>query len=360
MRTHRYELHFQESHLDSETAILAQGYDVVCPFVNDNVDAAVLERLHAGGTRMIALRSAGFNHVDLAAAERLGIPVARVPAYSPHAVAEHAVGLILALNRRLPRAVARTREGDFSLHGLLGFDLHGKTVGVIGTGMIGCVFGRIMAGFGMQVLAYDPGKPADDLLALGARYVPLDTLLAESDVVSLHCPLVPDTYHLIDGAALAKMKRGAMLINTGRGGLVESNALIGALKDGQLGHLGLDVYEEEGGLFFEDHSNLPLQDDVLARLSDVPERDRHRASGVLHARGDERDRPDHARQRRGVAGQHAAQRGARGRLDAAARSSGVARTTVRASSAAPQSSRSNVASRSCTSTGNQRAPASAR
>jgi D-lactate dehydrogenase len=267
---HRYELHFQESHLNSETAVLARGYDVVCPFVNDRVDAAALEHLHAGGTRMIALRSAGFNHVDLATAERLGIAVARVPAYSPHAVAEHAVGLVLALNRRIPRAVARTREGDFSLHGLLGFDLHGKTVGVIGTGMIGRVFGRIMSGFGMRVLAYDPGTPADDLLALGARYVTLDTLLAESDIVSLHCPLLPATYHLIDAAALARMKRGAMLINTGRGGLVESNALVGALKDGQLGHLGLDVYEEEGGLFFEDHSNLPLQDDVLARLLMFP------------------------------------------------------------------------------------------
>jgi D-lactate dehydrogenase len=268
--THHYELHFQESHLDAETAVLADGFDVVCPFVNDTVDAATLERLHQGGTRLIALRSAGFNHVDLHAAQRLGIPVMRVPAYSPHAVAEHAVGLILALNRRLPRAAARTREGDFSLHGLLGFDLHGKTVGVVGTGMIGRVFGRIMAGFGMQVLAYDPGQPAEDLLALGARYVPLDTLLSESDVVSLHCPLVPDTYHLIDEAALASMKRGAMLINTGRGGLVESNALVGALKSGQLGNLGLDVYEEEGGLFFEDHSNLPLQDDVLARLLMFP------------------------------------------------------------------------------------------
>jgi D-lactate dehydrogenase len=268
--TFRYDLHFQESHLDAETAVLADGFEVVCPFVNDSVDAAVLERLRAGGTRLIALRSAGFNHVDLAAAERFGIGVVRVPAYSPHAVAEHAVGLILALNRRLPRAAARTREGDFSLNGLLGFDLHGRTVGVIGTGMIGRVFGRIMAGFGMHVLAYDPGKPADDLLALGARYVPLATLLAESDVVSLHCPLVPDTYHLIDAQALASMKRGAMLINTGRGGLVESNALVGALKSGQLGNLGLDVYEEEGGLFFEDHSNRPLQDDVLARLLMFP------------------------------------------------------------------------------------------
>jgi D-lactate dehydrogenase len=265
-----YELHFQESHLEADTAILAQGYEVVCPFVNDSIDAAVLERLHEGGTRLIALRSAGFNHVDLAAAAKLGIAVVRVPAYSPHAVAEHAAGLILALNRRLPKAVARTREGDFSLNGLLGFDLHGKTVGVIGTGVIGRVFGRIMAGFGMRLLARDPGPPADDLLSLGATYVPLDTLLAEADVVSLHCPLLPSTYHLIDARALAKMKFGAMLINTGRGGLVESNALVGALKSGQLGHLGLDVYEEEGGLFFEDHSNLPLQDDVLARLLMFP------------------------------------------------------------------------------------------
>jgi D-lactate dehydrogenase len=268
--THGFDLHYQESHLDADTAVLAEGFEVVCAFVNDCADAGVLERLHAGGTRLLALRSAGFNHVDLAAAQRLGLTVVRVPAYSPHAVAEHAVGLILALNRRLARAVARTREGDFSLHGLLGFDLHGKTVGVIGTGMIGRVFGRIMAGFGMQVLAYDPGTQADDLLALGARYVTLDTLLANSDIVSLHCPLLPATHHLIDEAALASMKRGAMLINTGRGGLVESNALIGALKSGQLGNLGLDVYEEEGGLFFEDHSNLPLQDDVLARLLMFP------------------------------------------------------------------------------------------
>ena len=266
----QYELRFQESHLDAGTAVLADGDDVVCPFVNDTVDAATLERLHKGGTRLVALRSAGFNHVDLAAAQRLGMTIVRVPAYSPHAVAEHAVGLILALNRKLPRAVSRTREGDFSLTGLLGFDLYGKTVGVIGTGIIGRCFARIMAGFGMQVLAHDPGTPAADLLALGARYVPLDTLLAQSDVVSLHCPLLPATRHLINREALAKMKRGAMLINTGRGGLVESRALVDALKSGQLGHLGLDVYEEEGGLFFEDHSDAPLQDDVLARLLMFP------------------------------------------------------------------------------------------
>ncbi|HTH59918.1 MAG TPA: 2-hydroxyacid dehydrogenase [Paraburkholderia sp.] len=265
-----FDLHFHDARLDTEAAGLASGADVVCPFVNDTVDHAVLERLRALGVRFIALRSAGFNHVDLAAAARLALPVARVPGYSPHAIAEHAVGMILALNRRLPRAVARTREGDFSLQGLLGFDLHGRTVGVIGTGMIGRTFARIMAGFGMRVLAYDPGPQAAELVALGAQYVPLDTLLAQSDIVSLHCPLVPATHHLINAAALARMKRGAMLINTGRGGLVEANALIGALKDGQLGHLGLDVYEEEGGIFFEDHSNLPLQDDVLARLLMFP------------------------------------------------------------------------------------------
>ncbi len=268
--TFGFEQHFQEAHLEPDTAILADGFDVVCPFVNDQLNAAVIEQLHAQGTRLIALRSAGFNHVDLEAASRLKIPVVRVPAYSPHAVAEHAVGMILALNRRLPRAVARTREGDFSLQGLLGFDLYGRSVGVVGTGMIGRTFARIMAGFGMRVLAFDPGTPAPDLVALGVEYVPLDTLLAESDIVSLHCPLVPATYHLINETALERMKRGAMLINTGRGGLVESNALIGALKSGQLGHLGLDVYEEEGGLFFEDHSDLPLQDDVLARLLMFP------------------------------------------------------------------------------------------
>ncbi|QIX16786.1 2-hydroxyacid dehydrogenase [Burkholderia multivorans] len=265
-----YRLHFQPSHLDAETAILAHGYDVVCPFVNDTLDAAVLERLAEGGTRLIALRSAGFNHVDLAAAERLGITVVRVPAYSPHAVAEHAVALILALNRRLPRAVARTREGDFSLNGLLGFDLHGKTVGVIGTGLIGSVFAKIMMGFGMHVLAHSMPPYNDELIAFGARYVDLDTLLRGADIVSLHCPLLPSTHHLINARTLAQMKPGAMLINTGRGGLVDTQALIDALKSGQLGHLGLDVYEEESGLFFEDHSDLPLQDDVLARLLTFP------------------------------------------------------------------------------------------
>ncbi|AMP36290.1 2-hydroxyacid dehydrogenase [Ralstonia solanacearum] len=263
---HGFELVFQRAHLDVHTAPLAASFEVVCPFVNDCLDADVLAVLAAGGTRLIALRSAGFNHVDLAAAQRLGLTVARVPAYSPHAVAEHAVGMILALNRRLHRACNRTREGDFSLDGLLGFDLAGKTVGVVGTGQIGQVFARIMAGFGCRLLAFDPFPQA----ALGVTYVPLPALLAQSDIVSLHCPLNADTHHLIDAGALASMKMGAMLINTSRGGLIDSPALIDALKSGQLGHLGLDVYEEEADLFFEDRSADVLQDDVLARLLTFP------------------------------------------------------------------------------------------
>lgn len=267
--SHGLELHFLDARLDAETAALADGGEVVCAFVNDDLSAPVLERLAAGGNRLIALRSAGYNHVDLAAAARLGLPVVRVPAYSPHAVAEHAVALILALNRRIHRAFNRTREGDFSLHGLTGFDLQGKTVGVIGTGQIGAVFARIMQGFGCRVLLCDP-HPDPSLSAAGARYVTLDALLAESDILSLHCPLTAATRHLIDRHSLARMKPGAMLINTGRGALVDTPALIDALKSGQLGYLGLDVYEEEADLFFEDRSDQPLQDDVLARLLTFP------------------------------------------------------------------------------------------
>ncbi|MCG8295358.1 2-hydroxyacid dehydrogenase [Pseudomonas entomophila] len=264
-----FDLHFQPTRLTLDTAPLAQGFDVVCAFINDELDAQVLERLAAGGTRLVALRSAGYNHVDLAAAKRLGLAVARVPAYSPHAVAEHAVALILALNRRLHRAYNRTREGDFTLHGLTGFDLHGKTVGVVGTGQIGAAFARIMAGFGCQLLAYDP-YPNPELLALGARYLELPELLRESRIISLHCPLTEHTRHLINARSLAQLQPGAMLINTGRGALVDTPALVDALKSGQLGYLGLDVYEEEAQLFFEDRSDLPLQDDVLARLLTFP------------------------------------------------------------------------------------------
>lgn len=266
---HGFELHFQQSPLRPDTAALAMGFEVVCPFVNDDLSRPVLEQLAAGGTRLIALRSAGYNHVDLAAAHALGLTVVRVPAYSPHAVAEHAVGLVLALCRHLHRAYNRTREGDFSLHGLTGFDLHGKTVGVVGSGQIGQVFAQIMRGFGCQVLAYDP-YPNAAIEALGGRFVGLDQLLAESDIISLHCPLNDATRHLVNADSLQRMKRGAMLINTGRGALVDTPALIEALKSGQLGYLGLDVYEEEAEIFFADRSDLPLQDDVLARLLTFP------------------------------------------------------------------------------------------
>lgn len=263
------ELHFQPARLTLDTAALAAGFEVVCAFINDELDAAVLERLAAAGTRLIALRSAGYNHVDLPSAAHLGLTVVRVPAYSPHAVAEHAVALVMALNRRLHRAYNRTREGDFTLHGLTGFDLHGKTVGVVGTGQIGEAFARIMAGFGCQLLACDP-YPNPRLLELGARYLELPELLRDSRIVSLHCPLTGSSEHLINAQSLAQMQPGAMLINTGRGALVDTPALIDALKSGQLGYLGLDVYEEEAQLFFQDRSDHPLQDDVLARLLTFP------------------------------------------------------------------------------------------
>ncbi|HEY1028417.1 MAG TPA: 2-hydroxyacid dehydrogenase [Pseudomonas sp.] len=264
-----WNLHFHETRLTSDSVALARGSEVVCAFINDDLSAAVLEQLAAGGTRLIALRSAGYNHVDLAAAQHLGLPVVRVPAYSPHAVAEHAAALVLALNRRIHRAFNRTREGDFSLHGLTGFDLYGKTVGVVGGGKIGQAFARIMHGFGCQVLIYDP-FPLGELDTLGARQAPLDEVISASDILSLHCPLTDESYHLIDSQRLARMKPGTMLINTGRGALVDAPALIEALKNGQLGYLGLDVYEEESELFFEDHSDLPLQDDTLARLLTFP------------------------------------------------------------------------------------------
>ena len=264
-----WQLQFQEARLCLQTATLAAGCPVVCAFINDDLSAPVLQRLAEGGTRLIALRSAGYNHVDLAAAEQLGLCVVRVPAYSPFAVAEHAVALILALNRRIHRAFNRTREGDFSLHGLTGFDLHGKTVGVIGAGQIGQVFARIMAGFGCTLRVYDP-HPISNLTALDAHQVSLDELISSSDIISLHCPLNDSSRHLINQQRLAQMRRGAMLINTGRGALVDTPALIDALKSGQLGYLGLDVYEEEAELFFEDRSDLPLQDDVLARLLTFP------------------------------------------------------------------------------------------
>jgi D-lactate dehydrogenase len=264
-----HQLQFLEPRLVKETAALADGFPAICAFVNDQLDAEVLTRLATGGTRLVALRSAGFNNVDLPAAARLGLTVTRVPAYSPHAVAEHTVALILALNRKVHRAWARVREGNFALDGLLGFDLVGRTAGMVGTGKIGAAVARIMAGFGCRVLAFDPVSNPE-CVTLGVSYVPFAELLAQSDIVSLHCPLTPETRHLMDAAALARMKPGAMLINTGRGALVDTRAVIDALKTGRLGHLGLDVYEEEAALFFEDHSWRVLQDDVFARLLTFP------------------------------------------------------------------------------------------
>ncbi len=264
-----WQVSFQEARLNLASVDLAKGCEVVCAFINDDLSAPVLRRLAAGGTRLIALRSAGYNHIDLPVAEQLGLSVVRVPAYSPHAVAEHALALILTLNRRTHRAFNRTREGDFSLHGLTGFDLHGKSVGIIGAGQIGLTFARIMAGFGCQLLINDP-YPVANLAGLGARQVELDELIEHSDIISLHCPLNAATHHLIDAQRLQQMKPGSMLINTGRGALIDTPALIGALKSGQLGYLGLDVYEEEAELFFEDRSDQPLQDDVLARLLSFP------------------------------------------------------------------------------------------
>lgn len=264
-----HDLHFLEPRLSAATAALAAGAEAVCLFVNDDASAPVLDMLAAVGVRVVALRSAGFNHVDLDAAERHGMTVVRVPGYSPHAVAEHCVGLILALNRHIHRAYNRVRDGNFSLQGLLGFDLYGSTVGVVGTGQIGRCFARIMMGFGCRVLAYDP-YPDHDLAAMGVQYVTLEALWPQCDIVSLHCPLTPATHHLVNAGTLQHMKHGVMVINTGRGALVDTTAVIAALKTGRIGSLGLDVYEEEGDLFFEDLSDQVLHDDVFTRLLTFP------------------------------------------------------------------------------------------
>ena len=266
---HGHDLHFLEARLDATTAALADGFEGVCAFVNDTVDAATLARLAAGGTRLLTLRSAGFNHVDLDAAERHGITVTRVPAYSPYAVAEHTVALMLAVERNIHRAHNRVRDGNFALDGLLGFDLRNKRIGIVGTGRIGMIVARIMRGFGCSIRAYDP-YPSDDVRDLGVRYEDLDTLLGECDVITLHCPLTPDTYHLIDDAALRRTRPGVMIVNTSRGALIDTPAVIEALKDGRIGHLALDVYEEEGDLFFEDLSDTVIRDDVFARLLTFP------------------------------------------------------------------------------------------
>jgi len=264
-----HELIFQEARLLPESAALAAGAEAVCLFVHDHADAAIMAVLAKLGVRHIALRCAGFNNVDLAAAAKYGISVARVPAYSPHGVAEHAVALFMTLNRRVHRAYNRVRDGNFALDGLLGFDVHGKTVGIVGTGKIGLCFAEIMRGFGCRLLAFDLARnPTAE--ALGVEYTTLEKLYAESHIISLHCPLTAETRHLINDAALARMRGGVVIINTGRGPLIETHAVIMALKSGKLGALALDVYEEEEGVFYEDHSSVFLADDQLARLLTFP------------------------------------------------------------------------------------------
>lgn len=264
-----HELVFYEPRLSTQTAKLAAGFPAVCVFVNDCLDQQVLGELSSQSTRLLALRSAGFNHVDLEAAARLKFTVARVPNYSPHAVAEHTVGLMLALNRKLHKAYWRVREGNFALDGLLGFDLYGRTAGIIGTGKIGTIVAQILAGFGCRLLAHDP-YPNPQCEATGAQYVELPELFTQSDVITLHCPLSPDSEYLINAEAIDQMKQGVMLINTSRGGLIDTRAVIAALKSGRIGYLGLDVYEEEADLFFEDLSTRVIQDDVFSRLLTFP------------------------------------------------------------------------------------------
>lgn len=266
---HGHDLVFFEARLTQRTAALANGFGAVCAFTNDQLDRETLESLSRGGTRLVALRCAGFNNVDLKAAEKLKLTVARVPAYSPHAVAEHTAALILTLNRKVHRAYARVREQNFELSGLLGFDLHGKTAGVVGTGRIGQVVAKIMLGFGCRVLAHDP-VVNKDVEGMGVSYVGLRELVERSDIITLHSPLTPGTRHLINDEAFGWMKQGAMLVNTSRGAVVDTKAAIRALKSGRLGYLGLDVYEEEADLFFRNLSDQVIQDDVFARLLTFP------------------------------------------------------------------------------------------
>lgn len=264
-----HELVFLEPRLTEETAQLARGCPAVCAFVNDELNARALDRLAQNEVRLIAMRSAGYNNVDLDAAEDLGLTVVRVPAYSPYAVAEHTVGLMLTLNRKIHRAYNRVREGNFALDGLLGFELHGRTVGIVGTGKIGTIVGKILQGFGCRIIASDP-YPSEEAQQLGFEFVGLDTLFANADIITLHSPLTNDTYHMINAHAIDRMRPDVMIINTSRGGLIDTRIVVDALKEGRIGSLGLDVYEEESELFFQDLSGKTIQDDIFARLLTLP------------------------------------------------------------------------------------------
>lgn len=263
-----HELSFLEPRLTPATAVLAKAYPAICAFVNDELNAETLGLLAGGGTKFVALRCAGFNQVDLEACQRWKIRVARVPAYSPYAVAEHTVGMMLALNRKFHKAFNRVREANFAIDSLLGFDMHGKTIGVIGTGKIGAITARILAGFGCRILLYDVVQNAE--CSTIGRYVTLDDLYADSDIITLHCPLTPQTHHLINAKAIHQMKQGVMLINTSRGALIDTKSVLVGLKNGRIGYLGLDVYEEEAALFFEDLSNRVIHDDLFMRLLTFP------------------------------------------------------------------------------------------
>ncbi|MCC4214044.1 2-hydroxyacid dehydrogenase [Leeuwenhoekiella parthenopeia] len=264
-----HELRFFETSLNKHTASLAEGFEAVCVFVNDALDAETISKLADFDIKLIALRCAGFNNVDLEATAQNNIKVVRVPAYSPQAVAEHAVALILTLNRKTHKAYNRVRENNFSLEKLTGFNIYGKSVGVIGTGIIGACFAKIMLGFGCKVFAFDV-KPNDELKDQGVHYVELEQLLREADIISLHCPLNEQTHHLMDRKAFDQMKSGAMLINTGRGALIDTTAVVEALKQEKLGYLGIDVYEQESGLFFNDRSETINKDDDFLRLMSFP------------------------------------------------------------------------------------------
>ncbi|NIG52868.1 2-hydroxyacid dehydrogenase [Chitinophaga sp. Cy-1792] len=265
-----YNLRYLEYPLNADnTALIKPGESVICAFVNDHLDAGILRQLKEKGIQLIALRAAGFNNVDLKVAAELNLPVVRVPAYSPHAVAEHAVALLLGLNRKIYKAYNRIRDNNFTLNGLEGFDLYGKTVGVVGTGNIGAIFCRIMLGFGCKVLAYDMfnNKSLEDA---GVEYVSMETILKDADIISLHCPLTPETKHLVNAYTISQMKRGVFLLNTSRGGLIDTKAVVEALKNGHIGALAIDVYEQEENLFFHDLSDVIIQDDVWSRLITFP------------------------------------------------------------------------------------------
>lgn len=266
---YHHDITFFEAPLNEDTANLTQGFEAACIFVNDKLDAGTIGKIHDNGIKLLALRCAGFNNVDLEAASQNGIEVRRVPAYSPQAVAEHAVALIMTLNRKTHKAYNRIREGNFSLEKLLGFNVYGKTVGVIGTGEIGTAFCRIMLGFGCKVVAYDV-QTSEELASAGVEYLSLELLLQKSDIISIHCPLVPQTRHLMNSSTFAQMKKGAMLINTSRGAVIDTQDAVEALKSCQLGYLGIDVYEQEENLFFRDLSESIIADDLISRLIGFP------------------------------------------------------------------------------------------